>query len=140
MNSLLLSAAAAIFVANVASWKIEKMKDPMTDEISCTASIRGRSDVLLTYSVLYISTKIAPKGITIRLGEEPTRQSMVTSAEKTARAIMLGNFDIDRIIEQKISRVRYRVLTVLDTLVEGEIDVTGIDKAREIIRSEKCTS
>jgi hypothetical protein len=137
-NLLLIVAVTTTVIANVSSWRIEKNKDPMTDEISCRGYQRNRGDVLLTDHILYISTKIAPNGITIRLGDEPAQTSLASSGEKIGRTIMLGTFHLDKIIEQKIKRVRYRVLTVLDSLVEGELDVTDIDKALEIIRSDKC--
>ena len=140
MNTLLAIFIAASFVGNVSSWKIEKRKDSMTDEISCGASIRGRSEVWLTDNVLYIYIGRTPKGITLRFGDEPAQQSVISPAEKSVRSIMIGKFDLDQIVDRKIIRIRYRVITILDTLVEGDIDITGIDKVLEIIRGDNCRS
>ena len=79
------------------------------------------------------------------------RQGLISRAElaETERALAAA---IVRVDEDKLSmpnipylkfsetkRLRYQVMTILDTIVEGDLDLKDATKALALIRGEKCT-
>src|SRR5262249_54737469 len=91
MFDLILMAAAATIVASLPNWKIEKSKDMLTDEISCTGYYRGRRDIqLLSNDTLYVLTKFSPKEVTLRFGDEaPLPMRSARRDEQELRGIVI---------------------------------------------------
>lgn len=89
-NLILFAAAAATTIGNFPNWKIEKTKDALTDESSCTGYYRGRKDIQLSSGGLYLLTKVGPSGVFLRFGEEPAQPfRLATQEEQELRAIII---------------------------------------------------
>jgi hypothetical protein len=142
--------AAAAVTGGASDWKVERPIDPMTDKPTCSAYYRGKGNILLTADQLFIGTGYAPESVTLRFGDEPALAlRLAYGPEKTARAMIVGVIRRDpswgpetgrtlNIIVGETKRIRYRSLTVLGTLVEGEIDLRHLPAAYEILNGSKC--
>ncbi len=115
-------------------WAVHRTHDSMTDANICTAIYRDNSTIQLGSHSLTIAVADGPKNVTLRFdGEKAHDARLPKHSERAISAINIEGADFDRMLRSR--RLRYRVLTGADALVEGDIDLTGAIDAYKNIQS-----
>lgn len=74
-----------------------------------------------------------------------SRDEVIQSESAVAKAMILVDEDKSKESDvtydelAQIKRLRYRVSTILNTIVEGDVDLKDVAQPLELVRSEKCT-
>ena len=76
-------------------------------------------------------------GVVVRFDAEPARaQRLPSEIEKEVGMVQLGSEEFEKLLGSK--RLRVRVLTVLNTVVDEDISLEGITDAHEVIVGPEC--
>jgi hypothetical protein len=134
-----LAAAESKTVFSEGVWYVSKHQDPMTDKTICLAIFKDSRYVFASQGTLNImvSGRGGVKAYEFRVDDQPAERLRGASGlERTAGSVMLRN-DIDKIVNAQ--RVRVQIITVLDTIVFEDINLSGFKAAINFIQSE-CNS
>ncbi len=111
----------------------------MTDKPSCTGLFRNRYDIQLNENAFFLSLK-GRGGVdvyTLRFDDEPPLEMRGASdIEKSMGTMVLSGADFNKLLDAK--RLRVRVSTILDSIVEEDINLTGLKEAEQYIASSQC--
>ena len=120
-------------------WSVRRGKDSMTDKPSCTGLFRNRYDIQLNEKAFFLSLK-GRGGVdvyTLRFDDEPPLEMRGASdIEKSMGTMVLSGADFNKLLDAK--RLRVRVSTILDSIVEEDINLTGLKEAEQYIASSEC--
>ncbi len=113
-------------------WAVHRIADSMSDRNLCTAIYKDNYDIQLGSRSLVIAIANGPKSVTLRFDNDSAREMRLPKkSEHAVGAVDIEGADFQRL--QQSRRLRYRVLTGTDNIVEGDIDLTGaIDAYRNI--------
>ncbi len=126
----------AVKTLQVENWTVLRDVDPMTDAVNCTGIYKGQYTTQLSDAGLYIRVNGGIRGITLRFDDEPPREMrLATKMEKDVRVVILDGADRAKALSSK--RLRYQVVTLVSGVVEGELDLAGIEAAAQHIAA-KC--
>jgi hypothetical protein len=115
-------------------WAVHRTQDSMTDANICTAIYRNNAAVQLASRSLTIAIANGLKDVTLRFDNENARQLRLPKrSERAVSAVAVESEDFTYLLRS--NRLRYRVLTLDDALVEGDIDLTGASDAWKNIQS-----
>lgn len=113
-------------------WSVHRRQDPMTDANLCTALYRDNSGIQLGSHSLTVAVADGVKSVTLRYDNaapHPTR--VAKRSERAVGAVNIEGADFDLLLHS--ARLRYRVLTDSDNVVEGDVDLAGaLDAYRNI--------
>lgn len=120
------------------AWTVVKTVDQMTDEVTCTGLYRAVPDIQLSGNTLYIRMTSTPEAVKLRFDNETAQPMRLASRmEKSLRMVALEGFTFST--AYAATRLRYAVLTVGKSVVEGDLDLTGISAAADYI-NQKCVA
>ena len=106
----------------------------MTGANICTAIFRNNTAIQLASHSLTIAIANGLKDVTLRFDNETARQLRLPKrSERAVSAVAIEGEDFTYLLRS--NRLRYRVLTLDDGLVEGDIDLTGASDAWKNIQS-----
>ena len=126
--------AAAPVVFRSGDWAVHRRLDPMTDANLCTALYREASGIQLGSHSLTIAIDGGVKNVTLRYDDEPARAARLPKhSERSVSAVNIEGTEFDHLLQS--GRLRYRVLTEADDVVEGDIDLTGARDAYKNIQN-----
>jgi len=128
-------------VAKVGKWSVRVTVDSMTDSKSCTGLYNDKFDVQLNDGHLYVSLRGrgGVSGIVLRFDEEPAKPlRLPTEMEKRIDIVDIEGEDFQKILESK--RLRVRVLTVLNSLVDEDISLGELKETLAVISGPKCNN
>ena len=115
-------------------WAVHRTQDSMTDANVCTAIYRNNASIQLASHSLTIAIANGLKDVTLRFDNENARRVRLPKrSERAVSAVDIEGDDFNYLLRS--NRLRYRVLTLDDTLVEGDIDLTGASDAWKNIQS-----
>jgi hypothetical protein len=115
-------------------WAVHRTHDSMTDANICTAIYRNNFDIQLGSHSLDIAIAGGLRSVTLRFDNDTAREMRLPKrSEHAVSALNIEGADFQRL--QQSSRLRYRVLTATDNIVEGDIDLTGANDAYKNIQS-----
>ncbi len=116
------------------NWAVHRTQDSMTDANICTATYRNNAAIQLASHSLTIAIANGLKDVTLRFDNENARQLRLPKrSERAVGAVDIEGDDFTYLLRS--NRLRYRVLTLDDTLVEGDVDLTGASDAWKNIQS-----
>jgi hypothetical protein len=118
------------------NWEILRTKDPMTDKVRCAAVLRKSTWVDLTHETLAVSYRGrgGVQGYQLRLDDQPaTGMRLATELEEQVGAILLPAAKL-----VKAKRLRISGVTLIQSLISEDIDLTGIDGAYKVLIGPKC--
>lgn len=115
-------------------WTVHRTKDTMTDKNLCTAIYKNDYGIQLGSHSLVIAVADGLKSVTLRFDDDSAREMRLPKrSEHAVSAVNIEGADFQRV--QQSSRLRYRVLTGTDNVVEGDIDLSGAKDAYRNIES-----
>jgi hypothetical protein len=115
-------------------WAVHRTQDSMTDASICTAIYRNNATIQLASRSLTIAIADGLKDVTLRFDNENARQLRLPKrSERAVSAVDIEGQDFTYLLRS--NRLRYRVLTLDDALLEGDIDLTGASDAWKNIQS-----
>jgi hypothetical protein len=149
---LLVFAAAAMVMCGTASaqglgaplqtiggWTVHRSTDPMTDEPSCVATFGERGRVQLTHDSFAVSYR-GRGGLSsyrIRLDDDPPWDlRLATRIDRDISAFVLEGRDFERIISAR--RIRIQTLTILNSVVDDDVDLSAVQEVLAVLRSAQC--
>lgn len=126
-------------VARSGNWSVRRSADTMTDEVSCTGFYKDRFDIQLEKSVFYISMR--GRGgvslVTLRFDDgSPKPARLASETERKISTIILEGEEFEELLKSK--RLRARIFTILDTVIDEDIDLTGLEQAHTVITGTQC--
>ena len=128
-------------ITTVGAWQIDAEKDAMTDKLSCVAFYENKPAIQLTLNSFDISLRGrgGVGGITIRFDDKPAnRLRLPSKIEKQLSIVSFTNSKFQELLQS--NRVRVQVLTVLDQIVNEDINLKDLEAARAVLKSDKCGS
>jgi hypothetical protein len=126
-------------IATVGKWSIHLSVDSMTDAKTCTGLYEGKYAVQLNEGKLYVNLRGrgGVSSIVLRFDNEPARPlRLATEMEQKLQIATIEGEDFKKLLES--TRLRVRVLTVLDTIVDVDILLGNLKGALAIISGPKC--
>jgi hypothetical protein len=112
-------------------WAVHRRQDPMTDANICTALYRGHSGIQLGSHSLAIAIDGGVKSVTLRYDNAAAHAPRPPKhSERSVAAVNIEGAEFDELLQS--GRLRYRVLTETDNVVEGVIVRAG---ARDAFRN-----
>ena len=127
-------------VETVGRWNIMSYKDAMTDKVSCIGYYGDNKRIQLTDGVLSFSLggEGGVDGYMVRLDDSPAGEMQLPDdIEKQIGVINLRFADNVQI--RTASRIRVRILTLLSTTVDEDVDLKDMSGALAVIDGPKCT-
>lgn len=118
------------------NWIVRTEVDPMTDEKTCVAFYKPNKYVQAGRDTLYVSYKGRGglKSYVTRFDDQPAdKMALPNDAEKSMDLIVLKEA-FDKAYSG--ARLRVQTLTILDTLVNEDIDLTGLRGAVDKMRAD----
>jgi hypothetical protein len=138
------SAAAAGLgkvVTKLGDWTIYREQDAMTDAVSCVATYKATLQIQLTVDSLAVSLR-GRGGVSsyrYRLDNNPPGElHLANDIEKETSAIVIDGDNFTGIIAAQ--RIRIEFLTILDTIVDEDIDLHGSRAAITYMQGPNCKS
>lgn len=131
-------------LATIGGWTIYRSTDTMTDAPTCIATFGERRYVQLDTTSFAIDYRGRGgiSGYRIRLNEDPPwALRLPTRTESDIAAFVMEGSDYQQIIAA--TRVRVQTLTVLSSVVNDDIDMTGVQGAGgilEILNGPQCVA
>jgi hypothetical protein len=119
-------------------WTVYQSKDAMTDKASCTAIYKDSWIIQGTADKFFISLRGrgGVKAYTVRVDDFPPDSMIIaTRMERDVGAAILES-QFYRIYYAK--QLRVRILTILDTSITEDIDLTGFKDSVDYIKENKC--
>ena len=116
-------------------WTVNEKADAMTDRKSCTALYKGAWTHQGAADTFFISLRGrgGVKAYTVRIDDAPPHSmQLATDMEKKISAADLRPY-FPQILEAR--RLRVEIVTILDTVLVEDIDLTGFKDAIEKVRS-----
>jgi hypothetical protein len=105
-------------------WAVHRRQDPMTDANICTALYRGSSGIQLGSHSLAIAIDGGVKSVTLRYDNAAAHAPRLPKhSERSVGAVNIEGPEFDELLQS--GRLRYRVLTGTDNVIEGDIDLAG---------------
>lgn len=111
----------------------------MTDKTICIGLYKDREDIQLSEDHLWINLR--GRGgvslVTLRFDDNPAKLPRLASdMEQRVSAVKISGSEFQELLQSR--RLRAQVLTILDTIVEEDIDLTGLNEAFAVIQSPQC--
>jgi len=121
-------------------WSIRQSSDSMTDKKSCVALYKDRFDVQISANSFSISFrgKGGVKFITYRLDENQPINRLPTEIEKDLSVLFFEGSEFQKVISAK--RIRVQILSVLDRIIDEDIDLKDVEELIPIITECKAPS
>ena len=121
-------------------WSVRQSRDPMSDKKTCTGYYGKRRDIQLNQGNFYID--YAGRGgissVTLRFdGLPPHEMRLASDIEKESGSLSMNEQEFSELVSSK--RLRVEVLTVLHTIIDEDIDLTGLKEAHAVIAGPKCS-
>lgn len=127
--------AGAPVVFRSGEWSVLRTIDQMTDKTSCTGIYKDEYSIQLTDDELYVKVRGGVKGVILRFGDQPAEKlRLATKSEETISSIDIEGNEFTKLLGS--TRLRMQVMTVLRTVVDFDIDLTGMAAAVENIRAD----
>jgi hypothetical protein len=124
---------------SIGEWTVNRSTDPMTDEPSCVATFGEGARVQLTEDSFAISYR-GRGGVSsyrIRLNEDPPWElRLATRIERDISAFVIDGRDFERIIGA--NRVRVQTLTILNSVVNDDVDLSRVPEVLAVLRGPEC--
>jgi hypothetical protein len=127
-------------LTTIGSWRIEKKVDAMTDKTSCIAFYESDPQVQLSTSGFYISLRGrgGVSSIQLRFDGEPARaRRLATKMERDISALSFNREEFRELTLAK-ERLRVEVFTILRSVVNYDIDLTGHLDAINFMNGSEC--
>ena len=126
-------------IPNSGYWSVRRSVDAMTDKPICVGFYKDRFDIQLSDAELYIS--LEGRGgvslVTLRFDDKPAKPSRLASEiERDISAVKISGSDFQELFPSK--RLRAQIYTILDTIVNEDLDLTGLKEAHSVILSPQC--
>jgi hypothetical protein len=122
------------------NWTVMRSVDSMTDKVSCAARYKGKRDFELTTSTLYIDIRDhgRPQSVKLRFDSKPAGDTrlLLTQDERNLAMVILYRDEFEELLTAK--RLRFLIYTRLNSIYEGDLDLTGHLKAIEAMRTLQC--
>lgn len=123
-------------------WFIYGEADPMTDKMSCIAYYGGEKFVQLTANSLAVGYggRGGIKGYTIRFdNDQALAMELPTKIEERIGAFIIDTKDprYSRLLTAK--RIRIQALTVLNSLVNDDVDLTEFSTVLARLKGSECS-
>lgn len=127
-------------VAQVGDWTVLRETNPMTDAANCTAIYKGEYRYQLTKEDFFVAIpRGGVKGVTLRFGDQPARElRLATSLERSLRAVRLTGSEFEDL--KTSGRLRWQVLTILDTMDSGEVNTSDLPRAVQLVTDCSASS
>jgi hypothetical protein len=127
--------------APTGKWVVFGEADPMTDKMSCIAYYGGEKFVQLTNNsfAMGYGGRGGLKGYTIRFDNDPPLpMALPTRIEERIGAFVIDTKDprFARLVAAK--RVRIQALTVLNSIVNDDVDLTDLQAVRGRLIGPEC--
>lgn len=115
-----------------AKWEVRRSIDTMTDKVSCTGIYDSDYGVQLSDDTLFIRIQGGVSGVTLRFGDQPAdKLRLPTQIEKKMSTVVIDGSQFNRLLGS--NRLRLQAITVLDRVVEKDLDLTGLLAAHQKI-------
>ena len=133
-STLLAGLSSEPIVFKSGNWSVHRSTDAMTDEITCTGVYKDNYGIQLNDDTLYIQVRGGVRGVKLRFGEQPPEElRLPNDMEKKIGVIMIQDNDFTKLLAS--NRLRAEAITVLDSVNDYDIDLTGITDALKNIHS-----
>jgi hypothetical protein len=122
-------------------WTVYFDTDQMSDEKQCTALYDDRAQVQLTPTSLAIGYRGRGgiSGYRIRLDDAPALPLQpATSDEESMGVVFIGGHIFNEVLAAK--RVRVQALTVLNTIIDEDIDLSSVEEVKRLFTQAGCTA
>ena len=107
-------------------WKVQRVVDSMTDRVTCVAYYKGDPNIQLTTTSLGI--RYRGRGgvsmVTWRLDDGEPQRRLASDVEQHIGAVLWEGGTLSSMLAAR--RLRVQTLTVLSTIAEDDIDLTGV--------------
>ena len=121
-----LSEAPVVFRS--ADWSVLRVKNAMTDKVSCTGIYKKNYAVQLSETDLFVSYRGGLQSIKLRFDEDPPQHLRLASeVEKKLGSADIEGEDFERLRSSK--RLRIEVLSLIRGLQYTDLDLTGFADA-----------
>jgi hypothetical protein len=127
-------------LTTIGSWRIEKKVDAMTDKASCLALHESGPQIQLNTSGFYISLRGrgGVSSITMRFdGDSARERRLATKVERDISAVSFNREEFRELTLAK-QRLRVEVFTILRSVVNYDIDLTGHLDAINFMSGSEC--
>jgi hypothetical protein len=121
-----------------ANWVVRCESDTMTDKMTCVGLYKDNINIQLNKDTLYIvmSGRGGVDGYILRFDDaQPEEMTLATDKDKEIGCVRIGGSDFQRLLSSK--RLRVRVLTILRSLVDEDINLNGICEAHDVIQQKE---
>lgn len=126
-----------VFKSN--GWSVVRGKDAMTDKPTCTGLYKSRFDIQVGAEKFYITLR-GRGGVSsymLRFNDEsPLELRLASDLEKNGSTIIVEDADFKKLLSSK--RLRVRILTVLDSLIDEDINLTGLENMHKFLIGPEC--
>lgn len=121
------------------NWTIMRSLDAMTDKQSCVAIYKDDPTIQLTDDSFAIGMR-GKGGVSsyyLRINDQPAQGlSLASRLEKDVSAMLIEGARFQEIAQA--NRVRVRVLTILSTTTDFDIDMAGFAEVQPILAGAEC--
>ncbi len=115
-------------------WSVHRTHDPMTDAKVCTGVYKDNYDIQLSATALLISIPDGLKSVRLRFDNEDAEElRLPRNSERAISAININGADYQRLLRSK--RLRFEALTLTDNVVNGDLDLNGVNIIRSNIEA-----
>ncbi len=138
-NTVFGQLATAERMLELSNWKVLRTKNSMTDKLSCVAIHRDNYSIQLKQDALYLSRE-GKGGVAIyqiRIDEAAaTKSRRPGKIEQQLSTIILTKAEVQQLVGAK--RLRVSGLSVLNSMINEDLDIDGIATAHAVLASPKC--
>ncbi len=129
----------APIIAKSGNWSVRRGTDLMTDKKSCVALYQQRFDIQVNEGDFWFDVrgKGGVQGFTYRIDDEASSKMQIpTEIEKNIGAAHIEGSEFAHLLSAK--RLRMQVLTILDSLIEADIDLKGLSEMHRTLSGPEC--
>jgi len=122
------------------NWSVRQSKDFLTDETICTALYKDRFDIQVNEGVFYINMKGKGGVSLVKYRIDDNDAKTYGNYDSTMRSSGVIKFKHDVIFKSILSakRLRVQVYTLLEELVNHDIDLNGLAEVYPTLLSPQC--
>lgn len=134
--------ADPVVVGNVGAWRVILTKDAMTDKSSCFAIYEKQTNIQLSGPGLYISArgKGGIRTYQYRIDDLPgSRLIGAGGLERDTSLLSFKRADTGAANVFGSKRLRIQIFTVLDSILEYDIDMADVPAALALIDGSSCS-
>jgi hypothetical protein len=127
-------------IAKSGNWTVRRTVHTITQEPSCVAIYKDRSEIRLDQDDLFISLRGrgGVSSVVLRFDDEPAREARPASeAEKRMHSINLHGAEFEELMSSK--RLRAEIRTNAGTIVEEDLDLDGTKEVQDELTQEQCS-